>query len=467
MCSDMKLNYFNFKNFGNKVLMTNDFGKYVFVEKKDFLKILSLNIDRDSLLYSTLIEKEMIFDGSELEYSLSGKYALRTIKGHVNTATSLHIFVVTTKCNMSCVYCQANNGRECPHLMMDREMAQKAVDIALQSPEQYLSFEFQGGEPLINFEMIKFIVEYAQSHKENHEISYTIVTNLTFLNDEMLDFFVQHNFAISTSIDGNELVHNYNRPFANGEGTFQKVMESVRKIRKAGLHVGAIETTTKYSLAFPKEIVRAYVELGFDSIFIRPLTPLGKAAKSWNEIGYSWQEFIDFYAQAFEELIEINKNGWFIKEDHASILLKRIRGDFMNYMELRSPCGAGVGQLAYYADGNIFTCDEGRMLHEMGDSSFQLGNVYENTYTELIKNGVCRTVCASSVLESIPSCCDCVYQPYCGTCPVVNYALYKDVIEKEPRGYKCRIYSGILDYLFLKFYENDPETIGILNTWSE
>ena len=409
----------------------------------------------------------MIFDGSELEYSLAGKYALRTIKGHVNTATSLHIFVVTTKCNMSCVYCQANNGRECPHLMMDREMAQKAVDIALQSPEQYLSFEFQGGEPLINFEMIKFIVEYAQSHKENHEISYTIVTNLTLLNDEMLDFFVQHNFAISTSIDGNELVHNYNRPFANGEGTFQKVMESVRKIRKAGLHVGAIETTTKYSLAFPKEIIRAYVELGFDSIFIRPLTPLGKAAKSWDEIGYSWQEFIDFYAQAFEELIEINKNGRFIKEDHASILLKRIRGDFMNYMELRSPCGAGVGQLAYYADGNIFTCDEGRMLHEMGDSSFQLGNVYENTYTELIKNGVCRTVCASSVLESIPSCCDCVYQSYCGTCPVVNYALYKDVIEKEPRGYKCRIYSGILDYLFLKFYENDPETIGILNTWSE
>jgi len=467
VCSDMKLNYFNFKNFGNKVLMTNDFGKYVFVEKKDFLKILSLNIDRDSLLYSTLIEKEMIFDGSELEYSLAGKYALRTIKGHVNTATSLHIFVVTTKCNMSCVYCQANNGRECPHLMMDREMAQKAVDIALQSPEQYLSFEFQGGEPLINFEMIKFIVEYAQSHKENHEISYTIVTNLTLLNDEMLDFFVQHNFAISTSIDGNELVHNYNRPFANGEGTFQKVMESVRKIRKAGLHVGAIETTTKYSLAFPKEIIRAYVELGFDSIFIRPLTPLGKAAKSWDEIGYSWQEFIDFYAQAFEELIEINKNGRFIKEDHASILLKRIRGDFMNYMELRSPCGAGVGQLAYYADGNIFTCDEGRMLHEMGDSSFQLGNVYENTYTELIKNGVCRTVCASSVLESIPSCCDCVYQSYCGTCPVVNYALYKDVIEKEPRGYKCRIYSGILDYLFLKFYENDPETIGILNTWSE
>lgn len=79
----MKLNYFNFKNFKNKVLMTNDFGKYMFVEKEDFQKIVSLRIDWDSSLYSALIEKEMIFDESELEYSSASKYALRTIKGHV------------------------------------------------------------------------------------------------------------------------------------------------------------------------------------------------------------------------------------------------------------------------------------------------------------------------------------------------------------------------------------------------
>lgn len=156
-----------------------------------------------------------------------------------------------------------------------------------------------------------------------------------------------------------------------------------------------------------------------------------------------------------------------MKENHAAILLKRIKGYFMNYMELRSPCGAGVGQLAYYADGNIFTCDEGRMLHEMGQSTFKLGNVYESSYKDLINNGTCKTVCASSILETIPTCCDCVYQPYCGTCPVVNYSLYGDVIEKQPRGYKCRVYQGILDYLFLKFYENDTETINILNSWCD
>ena len=463
----MKLNYFNFKQYGKSILMTNDFGKYIFVSKEDFRKILAMDVDRESELYELLIEKKMIYDESDLEYSSINKYALREIKRHVNVATSLHIFVVTTVCNMSCIYCQANNGVECSHLIMNKEMAEKAVDIALQSPEQSLCFEFQGGEPLVNFDIIKHIVQYAEIHKETHEIAYTVVTNLTLLNDEMLDFFVQYNFGISTSVDGSELVHNNNRPYADGSGTFKKVINSVERVRKAGLQVGAIETTTRFSLNFPKEIVHAYVDMGFESIFIRPLTPLGKAAKSWGKIGYSSEEFIKFYQQALDELIEINKAGRFIKEDHAAILLRRIRGDFMNYMELRSPCGAGVGQLAYYADGNIFTCDEGRMLHEMGQSTFQLGNVYNNTYTDLVNNSVCKTVCASSVLETIPTCCDCVYQPYCGTCPVVNYALDGDVIEKQPRGYKCRVYSGILDYLFSKFYENDEETMRILNSWSD
>lgn len=463
----MKLNYFNFKQFGDFVLMTNDFGKYVFVSREDFQKILSLNVDRESELYNELNKKKMIYDESDLEYSSENKYALREIKGYVNAATSLHIFVVTTVCNMSCVYCQANNGIECSHLVMDKEMVERAVDIALQSPEQSLCFEFQGGEPLVNFEIIKHIVEYAEIHKGCHEIAYTVVTNLTLLKDEMLDFFTQHCFGISTSMDGNELVHNNNRPYVDGNGTYKKVTDSIERVRKAGLQIGAIETTTRFSLKYPREIVHAYIDMGFESIFIRPLTPLGKAAKSWEKIGYTSEEFIGFYRQALDELIEINKKGRFIKEDHAAILLRRIRGDFMNYMELRSPCGAGVGQLAYYADGNIFTCDEGRMLHEMGQSTFKLGNVYDSTYTDLINNSVCKTVCASSILETIPTCCDCVYQPYCGTCPVVNYALDGDVIEKQPRGYKCRVYSGILDYLFSKFFENDNETMRILNTWSD
>lgn len=462
----MKLNYFNFKVFGDVVLLTNDFGKYSFVSKNEFKKIISKTVEPNSELEKKLIETHMIYSETELEYSDINKYRIREIKSHMNSATSLHIFVVTTSCNMSCVYCQANNGKTRPHLFMDEDTAEKAVDIALQSPEEYLSFEFQGGEPLLNFEIIKHIVRYTEAKKGKHIVSYNIVTNLTLLSDEMLDFFVQYAFSISTSIDGSQMVHDRNRIFPDGTGTYGRVIESVYKIRNAGLQVGAIETTTRMSLNHPEEIVRAYVNMGFDSIFIRPLTPLGKATVNWDKIGYSPEEFINFYRRGLEELIAINKNGTFIKEEHASILLKRIDGQPMNYMELRSPCGAGIGQLAYYSDGNVFTCDEGRMLYEMGQDTFGLGNVYEHSYQEIVESGVCRTVCASSILETIPGCCDCVYQPYCGTCPVVNYARDNDVIEKMPRGYRCKIYSGMLDSLFEYFLNDDEATICVLNSWS-
>lgn len=461
----MKLNYFNFKKFDDRVLLTNDFGKYAFVTNSEFKSIISKQVDLSSDLGKKLLENKMVYDEPDLGYSAINKYDLREIKGHVSTSTSLHIFVVTTVCNMACVYCQANNGSECSNLYMDEETAEKAVDIALESPTRDLSFEFQGGEPLINYKIIKHIVEYAEAKKGNHCISYNIVTNLTLLEDEMIDFFKEYKFGVSTSLDGPINVHDKNRVYVNGKGTFEKVMDSVKRLREAGIEVGAIETTTKESLKYPREIVRAYAENGFHTIFLRPLTPLGKATVNWDEIGYTPEEFIDFYQTATNELLNINREGYFIKEDHATILLKRIDGQFMNYMELRSPCGAGIGQLAYYADGNIFTCDEGRMIYEMGQDTFKLGNVFENTYNDIIQSGVCKTVCKSSILESIPSCCDCVYQPYCGTCPVVNFAAYEDVIEKQPRGYRCKIYSGILDYLFGKFLENNIEVTNILKKW--
>ena len=461
----MRLNYFNFKEINNSILMTNDFGKYIFVSRDEFKTIINQTFISDSQLTERLLNSKMIYDETAIEFTAKNRYDIRELKNHLNIATSLHIFVVTTECNMACVYCQANNGRQTPHMYMSEETAKKAVDIALQSPTRYLSFEFQGGEPLLNFKTIKAIVEYAEGHKAEKEIYFNVVSNLTLLTDEMLSFFAEHKFGISTSLDGNETVHNKNRVYKNGNGTFKDVCAAIDRVKSAGICVGAIETTTKNSLKYPREIVRAYRNLGFDNIFIRPLTPLGKATVNWETIGYAPEEFVSFYKEACDELISINKNGTFFKENHASILLGRIDGRNINYMELRSPCGAGIGQLAYYADGNIFTCDEGRMFYEMGDNTFRLGTI-DNTYQELINNGVCRTVCAASVLETIPSCCDCVYQSYCGTCPVVNYAADNDVIEKQPRGYRCKIYKGILDYIFNKFLENDEQTIEVLKSWS-
>lgn len=462
----MKLNYFNFKEFAGKMLLTNDMGRYAFVEKPDFQAFLAGKLDVKSPIGQELLEKGMAFDSSAIQFSEKNKWRLLEAKSYMASATSLHIFVVTTACNMNCVYCQANNGTTTPNCFMDAETAERAVDIALQSPEEYMSFEFQGGEPLLNYEIIRHIIEYTEEKRQDKSIDYNVVSNLTLLTDEMLDFFCKYRVSISTSVDGCELVHNMNRPFKDGTGTFALVRSGIEKVKERGIRIGAIETTTRQALPYAAELIDTYRELGFDSIFIRHLTRLGKAAASWQQIGYTADQFLSFYRSAVDALIKINTQGIAILEQHAAILLKRINGVSSNYMELRSPCGGGIGQLAYFADGRVFTCDEGRMLAEMGNDAFLLGNVFKDTYESLVTGSACRTVCAASTLETIPSCCDCVYQPYCGTCPVVNYALTDDILEKEPRSFRCRVYAGMLDYLFKLIMDNDQETVAVLNRWS-
>lgn len=461
----MRLNYFNFKKIKNKVLLTNDFGKYCIISNSDFLKLINQEVEEGTDLWNELKDKYFIYNESFLDFTADNRYELRNAKSLLGISTSLHIFVLTTECNMACVYCQANSGKDMPKLFMTEDDCIKAVDIAFQSPANELTFEFQGGEPLLNFKIIQKIVSYSESKNSGKHIHYNLVSNLTLLNDDMLDYFEKYNFNISTSLDGHSIIHENNRPYKDGRGTYDDVVNSIKRVKNRRLSVGAIETTTQFTLKYPKELVHAYADLGLDCLFIRPLTTLGKATINWDNIGYTPEQFLEFYRTACDEMIKLNLDGIYLKENFAGILLAKMLGNYINYMELRSPCGAGIGQLAYYPDGNIYTCDEGRMLSEMGDDSFMLGT-FDSRYIDLINNKKCKAICASSVLESIPTCCDCVYQPYCGTCPVINYSNDGDLIAKQPREFRCKIYMGILDYLFEKIIDGNQEIIAVLKLWS-
>lgn len=319
---------------------------------------------------------------------------------------------------------------------------------------------FRGGEPLLNFKVIRKMVEYAEEIKGTKIIHYTIVSNLIALNETIIDFFCKYGFQVSTSLDGPKDVHDNNRRHQGPLGSFEHVLRGIGKLQERGVCAGAIQTTTRRSLTKPLEIVRTYQALGLDGIFIRPLTPLGCAKDHWGEIGYTPQEYLDFYRKALEYIIELNKQGTYFRESYASILLcKILRHQSENYMELRSPCGAGVGQLAYNYDGNVYTCDEGRMVAEAGDKAFCLGNVSENDYNDLMNSQVCKTTVLSSITESIPGCSDCVYQPYCGICPVVSYAMEHNIFPKAPKGYKCQINAGIMDILFEMICSDDENLI--------
>ncbi len=239
----------------------------------------------------------------------------------------------------------------------------------------------------MNFDLILEMIRYSKelNQKYNKKLEYTIVTNLIALTDEKLQALIDNNVSICTSLDGCEIVHNHNRKLRSGEGTYQHVKKAIQHVRSAGKEVGAIETTTRFSLQYPVEIVDEYVSTGLSGIFLRPLTPLGFAKSFWDEVGYSAEEFIEFYKKAFAHILEVNKQGTYFPELHATYFLRKmLHGDADNYMELRSPCGAGIGQMSYYYNGNVYTCDEGRMMGEAGDNTFLLGNVHKNSYDDMV-----------------------------------------------------------------------------------
>lgn len=456
---------FNFKKFNEKtILLTNDFGKYIFVSLEDFKHIINNKIDKNKEIYKILCDKMFIINEPIDQHIESGKQMLRHSKSYLFSATSLHIFVVTNFCNSNCVYCQARSNVANHYKKMDKMTAKKCVDFALQSPQKRLSFEFQGGEPLSNFEIIKYIVEYAEQTKKDKNIEYSIVSNLTMLTKDMIYFFKKYNISISTSIDGDMELHNHNRPLNNNRPSYKNVIDAIADLKREGIKCGAIQTTTKKSLDEHISITEAYIKQGMKTIFIRPLTPLGYALEKWDEIGYSVEEFKGFYRNCLCYIIESNKKGVYLKEGHATIFLTKILAGYgLNYMELRSPCGAAIGQLAYYYDGQVYTCDEGRMLREMGDDTFCLGNVYKNTYNEVMDSKKCAAVCKYSILESLPKCSDCAYLPYCGTCPVINYAIDNDLISRTYDNYRCGIYKGMLDVIFELI--QDEENLEIMRTW--
>jgi len=219
-------------------------------------------------------------------------------------------------------------------------------------------------------------------------------------------------------------------------------------------------TTSKYSLKYPREIVNEYLKLGLKTIFIRPMNSFCLRKETWQKFGYSVSEYINFYKTALDYIISLNLERKKIKERTAEIFLRKIlTKDDPNFLELRSPCGAGIGQLAYNYNGDIFTCDEGRMLAAKGNFSFKLGNVREIEYPQLIQHPIIRTMALASCLDALPQCCHCLWKPYCGICPLYNYACYGNIFSQTINNDYCQINSQISQLIFERLKKKEIKSI--------
>ena len=123
--------------------------------------------------------------------------------------------------------------------------------------------------------------------------------------------------------------------------------------------------------------------------------------------------------------------------------------------------------MAYGHDGKVFCCGEGRMMHQQGDSMFQMGDLARDGYGDLVEGEVVRSLAVASCLEAIPGCSDCAYLPYCGTCPVYNYATQGNIFGRMADNEKCRLHMGVLDRLFGLVGSGDPGLDEIFQRWVE
>jgi His-Xaa-Ser system radical SAM maturase HxsB len=453
------------------VLLTNDAGEYLFLDAGTFTALHQQRLSPDSNVYKDLKAKHFLAD-ADVRLSLdllATKF--RTKKAFLEGFLKLHLFVVTLRCDHSCPYCQVSRVTEDKtRFDMSRETAARAIDLMFQSPSRALKVEFQGGEALLNFDLVRWCVEQIAERNvvEQRDIAFVIATNLAPLTDEMLDFCEAHRINLSTSLDGPAGLHNGNRPRPGGN-SHALVLENLARARQRLGHdaVSALMTTTWETLRQPREVVDEYVRQDFRSVFLRSISPYGFAVRGRQARAYETERFFEFYRTALEYIIELNRTGTPVTETFSQILLQKILTPFgTGYVDLQSPAGAGVSVVAYNYDGNVFASDEARMLAEMNDRTFCLGNVHQHSFAQLFGGDIAHGLLESSCAETLPGCSDCAFVPYCGADPVFHWATQGDPVGHRPTSAFCQKHMAVFRHLFDLLKNGDEFTRRLLVSWA-
>ncbi len=399
---------------------------------------------------------------------LAERYRLR--KSFLSGFTKLHIFVITLRCEHSCLYCQVSRqSSDKLRYDMSLESAERAVDLMFESPAQRITVEFQGGEPLLNWELLEKLVTMVEKRNKHHrkEVSFVVATNLALITDEILEFSKEHNIRISTSLDGPAFIHDANRPRPgrNSHALTTAGIERARKILGAE-RVSALMTTSRLSLDHPIEIIDEYVRQGFRSIFLRPISPYGFAVRTQDRTGYDFGKFMQFYKTGLEYILDLNRRGINFQEAYAKIILTKILTPFpTGYVDLQSPSGLGISVVVYNYDGDVYASDEARMLAEMGDKRFRLGNVHANSYREIFLSKALTSTLYGSSIETLPGCADCAFQPFCGVDPVYHHTVQGDIIGHRPTSDFHKRNFEIIKLLFHYLIDGKREVRRIFLAW--
>jgi uncharacterized protein len=284
---------------------------------------------------------------------------------------------VAQKCNLGCTYCYAQGGSfGGPATSMELSTALASVDLLFGdvAPGERVNLSFLGGEPLMNRPVIHAATDRARTIAADRgvDVTFSITTNGTQLTADDGDFFEEHGFAVTVSLDGVGAVHDQLRPFRGGRGSFSQVIERVAPLleRQRRMQVSARVTVTPANLEL-KETLDAFVALGFHSVGFSPLlrSPNGNHELGSTELAAMLDGMVSCGAE-FERRVVAGERYPFANAVNA---MREIhRGTHRPY-----PCGAGAGYLGVSASGELAACHR-----FVGDDDGALGDIVDGVDRE-------------------------------------------------------------------------------------
>ena len=365
--------------------------------------------------------------------SMAGTFKERS--GDVVKALCLH---VAHTCNLNCSYCFASQGKyHGERALMSFEVGKRALDFLIENSGRRTNLEvdFFGGEPLMNWEVVKQLVEYARTQEEPHhkKFRFTLTTNGMLIDDEVIDFANREMSNVVLSLDGRKEIHDALRVDYAGKGSYERIVPKFQKLVKArgGKNYYMRGTFTHANPDFTKDLFHM-ADLGFTELSMEPVVcaPGDSAALTPEDIEIVKQQ----YELLAVDMLRREKEGKPITFYHYMLdltggpcIYKRISG-----------CGSGTEYMAVTPWGDLYPCHQ-----FVGEEKYKLGNIWDG-----VTNTALREEFRSCNAYARPDCKDCWAKLYCsGGCAANAYhatGSIRGVYEAGCELFKKRIECAIM-----------------------
>ena len=360
----------------------------------------------------SLIKEEMLYTGDLYK-------AIAMESGEKESYIKALCLNVIHDCNLRCKYCFADEGEyHGARSVMSAEVGKKAIDFVIEKsgPRKNIEVDLFGGEPLMAFDTIKEIVEHAkvQEKLHNKSIRFTMTTNATLLNDEIMKYMDENMGNIVLSIDGRKSVNDKVRVRADGTGSYDRILPNIKKMvdmRDKSKAYYVRGTFTRENTDFFEDI-KHMADLGFKEISIEPVVLPKEHVLSLRE--EDLPVIFEQYDKLYKDMLQRHADGNEFKFYHFNIDLK---GGPCVYKRI-SGCGAGHEYIAVTPDGDIYPCHQ-----FVGNKDFLMGDIYNGMHNKKMELEF-----KEAHIYNKPKCTDCWAKFYCsGGCQANNYNFNGDM----------------------------------------